>query len=83
MQDTEAEYQLGMCYEYGWGVEANTAKAASLYNSAAKKDHAPALYSLGLFYEQGLGGEEKKYQNANLYNVIPLCVTSPMNDSVN
>eukprot|EP00057_Strongylocentrotus_purpuratus_P027424 XP_011681898.1 PREDICTED: death ligand signal enhancer [Strongylocentrotus purpuratus] len=55
-KDPEAQYHLGLCYEYGWGVDTNQARASSLYHSAASKDHAPSLYSLALFHEQGLGG---------------------------
>nr|XP_054763873.1 DAP3-binding cell death enhancer 1-like [Lytechinus pictus] len=56
-KDAEAQYHLGLCYEYGWGVETNEARASSLYHSAASKDHAPSLYSLALLHEQGLGGK--------------------------
>ncbi|XP_071502944.1 uncharacterized protein [Diadema antillarum] len=55
-EEPEALYHLAVCYEFGWGVVHNEAKAASLYHSASKHDHAPALYALGMFYEEGLGG---------------------------
>ncbi|XP_022084495.1 death ligand signal enhancer-like [Acanthaster planci] len=55
-QDVEAEYYLGLCYEHGWGVPSNGAKAVSLYHKAAMKDHPEALCSLARCHELGLGG---------------------------
>ncbi|XP_063961985.1 DAP3-binding cell death enhancer 1-like [Lytechinus pictus] len=63
-KDAEAQYHLGLCYEYGWGVETNEARASSLYHSAASKDHAPSLYSLALLHEQGLGGLPENQSHA-------------------
>lgn len=67
-KDPEAQYHLGMCYEFGWGVETNQPRAAHLYHSAASKDHASSLYALGLFHEEGLGGlPENSHQARELF----------------
>ena len=55
-KDPSAEYNLGICYERGLGIEKDMSKAASLYKSAADHGHTGAQYNLGVFYEHGLGG---------------------------
>ena len=55
-KDPSAEYNLGICYERGLGIERDMPKAASLYMSAAEHGHTGAQYNLGVFYEHGLGG---------------------------
>lgn len=59
LQDTEAQYFLGICYEQGWGVEVDECKAVSLYTQSAQYGHDGALYNLAVFHEYGLGGEEE------------------------
>jgi hypothetical protein len=51
---TEAEYELGMIYSQGNGVERSHALAARWFRKAGEKNHAPSLYQLGLIYELGL-----------------------------
>ena len=45
--DAEAQYKLGMCYEYGNGVEKNIAEADRWYGKAAAQRHQGALKKLG------------------------------------
>ena len=52
-----AQYYLGICYEQGWGVESDLAKAAEMYSLASERGHAGAEYSLASLYDRGLGGE--------------------------
>ncbi|MGV2019794.1 CHAT domain-containing protein [Agrobacterium sp. 22-223-1] len=49
---------LAVMYEYGYGVSVDTARAAQLYNSAAKAGHDGAQANLGLLYLNGRGVEK-------------------------
>ncbi|KAK2145187.1 hypothetical protein NP493_4003g00009 [Ridgeia piscesae] len=51
-----AQYYLGICYERGWGVERDLAKAAEMYSLASQRGHAGAECSLASLYARGLGG---------------------------
>lgn len=46
--DSEAQYQLGRHYDYGWGVERDALEAAKWYEKAAIQGHIEAQHSLGL-----------------------------------
>jgi TPR repeat protein len=46
--DSEAQYQLGKHYDYGWGVERDALEAAKWYEKAAIQGHIEAQHSLGL-----------------------------------
>ena len=56
LQDPEAQYILGMCYESGYGVEENPCRAADLYAKSADSGHPDATYSLAIFHRDGFGG---------------------------
>ncbi|WP_349953139.1 tetratricopeptide repeat protein, partial [Bacteroides finegoldii] len=53
----KAEYNVGVCYENGMGVEKNTVKAFEWYSKAATQGFANAEYSVGAFYYLGIGVE--------------------------
>ena len=53
--DSSAEYNLGICYERGLGVERDMSKAGIFYKSAAEHGHTGAQYNVGVFFEHGLG----------------------------
>lgn len=53
--DAFAQYELGMRYEQGRGVEADSLEAFSWYSQAAEQDFALAQYKLGDLYCQGKG----------------------------
>lgn len=55
--DAEAQYRLGLTYEYGDGVAQDPAEAARLYGLAAEQGHAEAQVKLALFYGTGHGLE--------------------------
>lgn len=57
IQDLDAQFYLGMCYENGLGVEQDLSKAADLYRQAADEGHVSATHSLGVLYEHGCAGE--------------------------
>lgn len=82
MQHPPAEYNLGICFEKGLGVQVNTALAAELYKRASHAGYADAQHNLAVFFEKGLGGEMflcLMYTNDLLSNFIQLntCKSKP------
>ena len=61
LQDSEAQYILGMCYESGYGVEENPCRAADLYAKSADSGHPDATYSLAIFHRDGFGGIDLRF----------------------
>lgn len=53
-----AEYNLGLMYEKGLGVEQDHAAALRWYRRGVQKGYAPSWYSLGLMYLNGNGVEQ-------------------------
>ena len=53
--DPASQYNLGVLYENGRGVEQNYEEAARLYGLAARQGHARAQRSLGTMYGNGWG----------------------------
>ncbi|NBN78804.1 hypothetical protein GWI72_11045 [Microvirga tunisiensis] len=53
--DPTAEFQIGVNYTEGKGVEPDLAEAAKWYEKAAQKGLAPAQYRLASLYEKGRG----------------------------
>lgn len=50
-----AQYNLGVMYATGDGVEKAPEEAIKWYRQAAENGHANAQYNLGVFYREGLG----------------------------
>jgi hypothetical protein len=55
----KAQYELGMKYETGQGVQQNETQAVYWYQKAADQGYAAAQDSLGVMYESGSGGLAK------------------------
>ena len=53
--DAEAQYNLGIMYDYGWGVPQDYAEAVSWYRKAAEQGDADAQNNLGFVYANGKG----------------------------
>ncbi|MBI3453859.1 MAG: sel1 repeat family protein [Rhodospirillales bacterium] len=53
--DIRSQFNMGMMYERGFGVEKNEAEAARWYRRAAEQGYAFAQHSLGLLYAEGRG----------------------------
>lgn len=60
----EATFNLGVCYELGWGVDKNKKTAMECYRAAANLGHKKAMYNLGVFYARGDGGLPKNAKAA-------------------
>jgi hypothetical protein len=55
--DRAAQFQLGIWYEHGFGVERDPLEARRWFEQAAEQGHAVAAYHAGLAHELGLGVE--------------------------
>ena len=53
-----AQYELGVCYASGEGVEINMQKAIELWLKSAEQGYAAAQYNLGMRYLRGRGVEQ-------------------------
>ena len=56
--DAEAQYSLGVCYYYGYGVEQDDAEPADWFRKAAEQGYAEAQNNLGVCYYYGYGVEQ-------------------------
>lgn len=62
--DAEAQFQLGVMYGSGMGVESNIGTAVQWYAKAARQNHAKAAHVLSIAYRAGQG--VKKDEAASL-----------------
>ena len=62
-----AQFNLGLMYENGWGVDKNEATAVECYRKAANQGHADAQFYLGLMYECGLGVDKNHSTGVEWY----------------
>ena len=65
--DPEIQYQIGLCYQNGQGVEQNGVQALQWLRRAAEQNHGEAQYALGQCYEAGQGVERDIKQTAYWY----------------
>ena len=61
-----AQYNLGVLYHQGIGVQKDIPRAVQLYRVAATNNHPEALYNLAIAYIEGVGTESDP-QIANVY----------------
>ena len=57
-----AQFNLGLCYENGKGIDRDINKAAECYKCAAAQGQGGAMYNLALFYMEGIGGYPRDHQ---------------------
>jgi len=72
----DAQWHLGMLYEYGNGVEKSLSTATTWYRKAAEKGHADAQCDLGFLYEYGNGVGKSLSTAATWYRKAALQGTS-------
>ena len=58
--DAEAQYSLGNCYFYGFGVAKDQREAVKWLRKSAEQGYAPAQNDLGHCYYSGAGVERNK-----------------------
>ena len=65
--NADAQYKLGLSYEYGDRVEQNYVKAAHWYILSSNRGNANAKFNLANMYENGLGVSRNLREAADLY----------------
>ena len=73
----EAQYELGLRYKYGSGVEKDETEAVKWYRKAAEQGHDLARNALGICYEKGIGvakdpDEANKWKQMYLQSDVPV-----------
>ncbi len=66
--DASAEYNMGVMYHTGNGVQQDYGKALKWYKMAAAKGEAEAEFKLGVMYLQGQGVEKSRYTAQDWFN---------------
>ena len=67
--DVDAQTNLGLMYQNGWGVPQDDKEAVYWYKLAAEQKHAKAQYNLGVMYALG-EGVIKDYVYAHMWGNI-------------
>ena len=67
--DAEAQFDLGLLYYNGEGVEQSRTKAAEWCRLAAEQGHAKAQFNLGVSYDNGVGVEQNRAEAAKWYRL--------------
>lgn len=62
-----AEFNLGVLYDKGLGVDRNESQAARWYRKAAQQGFADAQYNLASLYEHGLGVAQDRQEAVRWY----------------
>tara|TARA_B110000881_G_scaffold213305_1_gene224126 strand:- start:2011 stop:2949 length:939 start_codon:yes stop_codon:yes gene_type:complete len=65
----EAEYQIGVRYQQGKGVQQDLVASAAWFDRAARNDHAQAQLQLGGMYEKGQGVKRDYSAARRLYEL--------------
>lgn len=66
-QHAGAAFNLGICYEQGFGVKKSPRVAMECFHLASTLGHAQAMYNLGVYYARGLGGLRRSRSMAKKY----------------
>lgn len=66
-QHAGAAFNLGICFEQGFGVKKNARVAMECFHLASTLGHPQAMYNLGVYYARGLGGLRRSRSMAKKY----------------
>eukprot|EP00232_Nephroselmis_pyriformis_P003606 CAMPEP_0182909502 /NCGR_PEP_ID=MMETSP0034_2-20130328/35782_1 /TAXON_ID=156128 /ORGANISM="Nephroselmis pyriformis, Strain CCMP717" /LENGTH=962 /DNA_ID=CAMNT_0025045759 /DNA_START=420 /DNA_END=3305 /DNA_ORIENTATION=- len=67
--DASSQFNLGVCYEKGQGVEKDLSQASNWYLKAAEQGVPSAQFNLGVFYEKGQGLPQDWSKAAHWYKM--------------
>ncbi len=65
----DAQYNMGVLYDHGWGAAQDYAASAKWYRLAAEQGHADAQYNLGVLYDHGWGVAQDYVQAHMWFNL--------------
>ena len=65
--NANAQYNMGVLYDEGYGVEQDYAKAREWYEKAAAQNYPKAEHNLGIMYQSGHGVEKSSAQAAKWF----------------
>ncbi len=71
-QEPWAQYNLGLMYEEGWGVEKDDVQAFEWFERAALTGFAPAMAAVGMMYADGRGDQDVDYGRAYVWFKLAL-----------
>lgn len=61
--DIESQYEMGLMYELGLGVDKDLEQAFAWYEKSANQEHAKSQYNLAIFFALGKGVEKDIIQS--------------------
>ena len=70
--DAQAQYNLGILYENGQGVQQNDAEAVKWYGKAAEQGYGDAQFNLGHMFVKGLGVPQNYVQAHMWFNLAAM-----------
>lgn len=65
--NANAQYNMGVLYDEGYGVKQDYAKARSWYEKAAAQNYAKAEHNLGIMYQEGHGVSQSSAKAAEWF----------------
>ena len=73
----DAQYNLGVSYDYGEGVTKDPQEAVKWYRKAAEQGNADAQCNLGYCYEMGYGVAKNSQEAVKWYGKSGVSCKSP------
>ena len=63
----DAQFMIGVCYYYGYGIEKDIIRAAEWYTKSTEQGHSTAMVNLGYCYSNGFGVTKDMTKAFDLY----------------